>query len=257
MLISKEDIFFIRHLMVIECEYCKNRFKKKSVLEKHQRNAQYCLKLQGKSSSQSSLEKDTVFRCSGCPKTFTRSFNLRRHETTCPGIKYTVSKSENSSEVKSDRNVILQGIGTITEEIIQKHLGHLSLSYIVDGGRGFANYANVYPFNGRVVCTDYSRKKLRYKIDDVIVNDTGSALTRHFFQAIIDKSKQVITKEYESIQEKVQQISNKNYLGNESLGELLKRSEELQNTLVMCEQAAKGQTNELTVEFIKHFSRLV
>lgn len=247
-LISKGFRAFIRHLMVIECEYCGGKFKRKSILAKHQKNAKYCLKLQQHSSPEP--EKETSFTCSGCPKVFGRLFNLKRHEKSCPGLKY-----KQPEQPKTDRNVIIQG--SITQDTIQKHLDHLSLNYIADGARGLANYANVYPFNGMVICTDYSRKKFLYSIDDMVVNDTGSVLTQQFFQAIIDKSRQIISEEYNCIQEKVYDISSGHGVCSETIDELLKRSTELQKTIALCEQAANGHTNSLTVEFIKHFSRLL
>ena len=36
----------------LECQFCKHKFKNKSILNSHQKNAKYCLKIQGKKEGQ-------------------------------------------------------------------------------------------------------------------------------------------------------------------------------------------------------------
>ena len=53
----------------MECQFCKKTFSDKSNLKKHQTNAKYCLKIQGK-------EIEEKYVCKYCGKKFTRKDNL-------------------------------------------------------------------------------------------------------------------------------------------------------------------------------------
>jgi predicted RNase H-like nuclease (RuvC/YqgF family) len=59
----------------MECNYCKNIFSSKTNLNHHQKRAKYCLEIQGKLSEQ--------YECTGCKKSYTRIYDLKRHKHIC------------------------------------------------------------------------------------------------------------------------------------------------------------------------------
>jgi len=61
---------------MIQCEFCKNKFRSKSNLSHHQKKAKYCLKIQGKI-------ENAIFRCDGCEKILSSKKRLIGHQSIC------------------------------------------------------------------------------------------------------------------------------------------------------------------------------
>ena len=129
------------------------------------------------------------------------------------------------------------------------------MDFILEGAKGFADFANCYPFKDRVLCTDKSRKKLRYKDEDgEIINDGGGhKLMQRFFQAISTRNEELISAEYSILQQQVEHISTQGTASTSDLVGLLTKATRLQDILQQCKDAAEGKDNELTQDFIKHY----
>ena len=261
----------------LRCEYCDNTFNRQSVLYKHQRTAKYCLKLQ---------HKDRVLpRCKYCDKELSRKDHVIRHEKKCtertvepvpvsPGVqeqqtsqllemivqlqKTIANMSENTNGTTNNRYMNMT-LAPITDQEIQDHLENLTLDYVQEGAKGYANWANCYPFKDRVLCTDKARKKLRYKDNDgELVDDGGGVkLAKRFFQAIEPRNEEIINTEYRSLHKQVQQIAKDGTAHCTDITGLLTKASHLQELLIKCRQAARGEENELTKEFVNHLSRML
>ena len=157
------------------------------------------------------------------------------------------------------QNVVMQNLQPLTDEEIQEHLRHLTLNVIQDGAKGFAIFANSYPFKDRLVCTDKSRKKIKYKNPDgEIVNDPhGKKITQRFFQAIATRNQEIITTEYALLQKEVEEIATNNRAHETDLVGLLTKATHLQDLLIKCQEAARGEENEFTQEFVYHLTKLL
>ena len=263
------------------CKYCNNTFCRRSILYKHQRTAQYCLKLQ---------KKDKILpRCQYCGKELSRKDHAMRHEKTCSereehkeSVPQQSMQEQQTSQLlemivqlqktianMSERtsgttnvnrnNVVLQNMAPITDEDIQEHLEHLTLNFIQEGAKGYADFANSYPFKDRVLCTDKSRKKLKYKgtNGEVIDDGGGLKLAQRFFQAIAPRNEEIINAEYKALHEEVQQIARNGTAYCTDLTGLLTKATHLQELLIKCQEAARGEENELTKEFVNHLSKLL
>ena len=259
------------------CEYCDNTFGRRSILYKHQRTAQYCLKFQN---------KDKVFpRCQYCNKELSRNDNVARHEKTCservepeaqtpqPNVQEqqtaqllemivqlqkTIANMSERPNVSNNRNMTMN-LAPITDEEIQEHLENLTIDFIQEGAKGYANWANSYPFKDRVLCTDKARKKLRYKDSEgEIIDDGGGVkLAKRFFQAIAPRNEEIINAEYRALHEEVQEIAETGTAYRADLTGLLTKASHLQELLIKCRQAARGEENELTKEFVSHLSKML
>ena len=150
-------------------------------------------------------------------------------------------------------------LAPITDEEIQEHLEHLTLNFINDGAKGYASFANYYPFKDRVLCTDKARKKLRYRDNEgeVVEDGGGVKLAQRFFQAIAPRNEEIINAEYRALHKEVQQIANDGTAYQSDLTSLLTKASRLQDLLIKCRDAARGEENDLTKEFVNHLSKML
>jgi uncharacterized Zn-finger protein len=263
----------------IVCEYCGSTFSTEYNLRKHQQITSYCLKMQGS-------DPIEEFICPACQKRYTRKDNLTKHLRQCEHsrindvvdkkvveaqnvhllelitqLQTTITGMQQASNTTNinRNNVVLQNMTPITDEDIQEHLVHLTLNFIQEGAKGYADFANSYPFKDRVLCTDKSRKKLKYKdVDGEVIEDGGGLkLAQKFFQAIAPRNEEIINAEYRALHEEVEQIAKSGTAYCSDLTGLLTKATRLQELLIKCQQAAKGEENELTKEFVNHLSRLL
>ena len=265
--------------MVIKCDYCNNIFTRNSTLKRHQEQAKYCLKKQGNAT--------TEYNCGYCNKHYIRLDKYEQHIKSCAitfkqkqkldvlsnqnrqlseqinqlqsqiMMLMTTHQAQNINNTNDNsRNMVVQNLQPITDAEMQEHSDHLTLDFILEGAKGFANFANSYPYKDKVVCTDHSRKKLKYRSEkgDIIDDPNGKQLTQRFFHSIAKKNNQLINSEYKALQEKVTEIASGD-VGNVDLSELLTKSVQLQETLRLCNEAANGGDNELTQDFIRHLTK--
>jgi hypothetical protein len=204
-----------------KCSYCGSAFKRANALRKHQRQAQYCLRKQEAARTKSTPIRVTrppavvKYACKYCRKEFSRKFSAQRHEKTCPNNPFAEEaegKPHKKSKKDFDGNTMLEVLinlqqqvlnmqpGTnnrnnlslepVTEESLKEHLDRLSIAYINEGAKGYADYANYHSLRNKLVCTDKARKNFRFKQGDGrIVNDGGGVkITQRFFQSIAERN---------------------------------------------------------------------
>nr|QBK88171.1 MAG: hypothetical protein LCMAC202_05330 [Marseillevirus LCMAC202] len=258
----------------VNCEYCGTNFVKKCNLYKHQRTAKYCLRIQG------TKER---YSCTFCERDFSRSDALKRHQIGCSArdvrdklrdeqntqlldmiaqLQRTIehlSQNQGTGNTVNRNNVVLQNMAPITDEDIQEHLEHLTLNFIQDGAKGYADFAGKYPFKDRLLCTDRARKKLKYKDGngEVIEDGGGAKLAQRFFQVIAPRNEEIINTEYRALHEQVQQIATDGTAYRADLTGLLTKATKLQSLLISCQEAARGEENELTKEFVHHLTNML
>lgn len=257
------------------CDHCKTSFTLISNLTRHQKGAKYCL--QGRK-----IEKD--YCICPCGKQLSRNDVLERHQKRCAYYQKQTQKelqptNDGNVQVKdliqlitklverptvtqtnnNNNNLVLNNLEPITDEDLQKNLDHLTINFINDGAKGYATFADSYPCKNRLLCTDKARKKLRYKDGDgeLIDDASGLKLTQRFFQAIAPRNEELINAEYRALHIEVQKIAREGTAHTSNLTDLLTKATHLQELLVKCQQAAKGEENELTKEFVNHLSKML
>lgn len=253
--------------MTVVCEYCHGEFSRVSVLYKHQRSAKYCLEIQGKF-----ITDTQELTCKYCNKDFTRKDVVKRHEKTCTenkdkhllemiiDLQKTIVAMADRPAIptNTDRSMTMN-LAPITDQELQQHLQHLTIDFIQAGAKGYADWANIYPFKDRIVCTDKARKKLRYKDNEgIVVTDGGGVkLSQRFFQAIAERNEEIINFEYDLLRKEVEAIAQGRVDCPRDLAGLLTRASNLQDLLIKSRDAARGEENELTREFINYLSRML
>ncbi len=263
--------------MGLQCEHCGSILATTTNLLKHQRDAKYCLKLQGKTA------KNSNFACQ-CGKVYTRIDNLTRHQQKCQHLdtihsyeKIVITmaelqnknvdnilsrmldilstKSSGNNNNNNNRNMVLNNLSAITDEQLQEDLEHLTLNFIQEGAKGYADYANSYPLKDNIVCTDRARQRIRYKNEEGLLTDDSRELAKRFFKAISSKNEELINQKYSEIHEQIQGIVAENRAHEVDITALFTRATELQDVLMKCQRAAEGKNEEFTQEFIKHLTK--
>ena len=258
-----------------KCEYCNSSFSRATILTKHQNTAKYCLELRGEN------HEHKEYTCNSCKKIYSRRDTYNKHVQMCTVKSHDYDREKQANNHLAEQILQLQkqitelmtsgtrthpninihnhNLQPLTDENISEHIESLSIEFILQGAKGYATFANSYPFKNRVVCTDKSRKKLKYMdANGQIVDDPrGMQLTQRFFQTYAEKNRQIINNEYHNLQQQVQEIAESGNAENSDLTGILLKSSRLQEILQFCNEAAEGKDNEFTQEFISHLTKIL
>ena len=87
------------------------------------------------------------------------------------------------------------------EHIYEQSKKFLTLEHLTDGITGLCNFAGEYPFKDRVICVDFSRKKVVYKdAEGNTVNDPSMIrLVKLFCQAIEEQNSVIADERIEEL----------------------------------------------------------
>ena len=112
-----------------------------------------------------------------------------------------ISRSTNTKNTQI--NNYIQQLKPVTDEHLQDNLQYLSIEHILKGPEGYAEYALEYPLKDRLICVDYSRRKVKFKDKDgnIITDPEMSNLATKFFISIKEKNKALILEYGEKLKE--------------------------------------------------------
>jgi hypothetical protein len=105
---------------------------------------------------------------------------------------------------------IINNLLPITNEHLNEQVQFLTKEHVTNGAVGYAKYALEFPLKDRLVCTDSSRKKGKYKDSDgVIVTDPEMTnITRKLFLAIKDRNATLIDEHALDLKVKLDQFNS-------------------------------------------------
>ncbi len=220
-----------------------NDYKKHNITMKHRRNME---KSQSETKQYESLSKHDP--------------QLERYNFLLEQILQLQKKNaeETPKPANVNYNIAVNKLEPLTDEKMTEDVDCLSIEHIIKGAKGFADFAATYPLKNRIVCTDVARKKFRYKNSTGnIINDVqGRQLTQQMFQGTATKCRELIDIEYDRLQKQVQEIAENGNAGNSDLIEILAKSSHLQEIRRSCTEAAKGENNDFTKEFVSHLAKI-
>lgn len=198
------------------CKTCNSIFASYKSLDHHRRTAKYCLEMQGKM-----LDK---YKCIGCQRHFCSNNSLLNHQSTCLEFikeQHEIEKKALLAEIQELKNTIkdlaekaisnakptihnnhhnnttinnhIENLNVITEAHIQDQAKHLTIEHIKKGALGYSEYFLEHPLKDRVVCTDYSRRKLKYKNEqgEVVTDPELSKLSDLLFKSIKERNREL------------------------------------------------------------------
>jgi hypothetical protein len=99
-----------------------------------------------------------------------------------------------STVTKNNTTQIINNLLPITNEHLNEQVQFLTKEHVTNGAVGYAKYALEFPLKDRLVCTDSSRKKGKYKDSDgnIVSDPEMTSITRKLFLAIKDRNAALI-----------------------------------------------------------------
>jgi len=249
-----------------QCEHCNTTFKTLGNLNKHKKSARYCLSKQPQT-----ITKDIV--CEYCKKTFTRTDNLTRHLKLCKIA--STEKTELLTQIEDNRQADLVEIKSILDKLVQDvsdrptvvqnmdpvtvanieamALEYLDICDIEKGIEGIIDFTVKYPLQGRVVCTDRSRKKFKYTDEEGnVINDYGGKkLSKTVFEGIHNRCQELIDEKYASLAKDIEDSVTNNEGFKDEVLKKMKQSVDLQNIKMDLDEASHGIVNAFQKKYIK------
>nr|QBK85229.1 MAG: hypothetical protein LCIVAC01_00380 [Iridovirus LCIVAC01] len=217
-----------------KCEFCEKIFSTKFNLQRHLQNTKYCLKKRGLQtnkiycpsckkilSSKRSLKSHQNI-CIGKKIKYYEEQNIRNEERIKALEKILENKDEQilkqlkqiekledkleniaikaverptyQDNRKSNVNQIINNLQPITEEHLKEQVQYLTFDHIKRGIPGYVEYALEYPLKDRIICVDFSRRKIKYKDTDenIITDPEMSKLSQKLFSAIDERNQTLI-----------------------------------------------------------------
>ena len=260
------------------CKYCSKELASKSSLNNHISNAQYCINkrenkeevrvfncndCQKKFTSKQSLILH-ISRCS------TKTKNEYEYKTTQTSDQYEEKLSFLQEELqkkdkliqqlqdkleniaikavsrpttsnKTQINNYIQNMKLVTEEHFIDNVQHLTIDHIKKGPEGYAEFALEYPLKDRLLCSDYSRRKLKFKDKDgnLITDPEMTTLAKKFFNSIKEKNKELICRCANELKER---------LGDDNVMDTVVK---LFDYKAAIEQGSDGEKSEFHHDFVR------
>ena len=144
---------------------------------------------------------------------------------------------------------IINNLLPITIEHLNDQVQYLTIDHVKHGAVGYAKYALEHPLKDRLVCTDTSRKKGKYKDSDgnIVSDPEMTTITKKLFLAIKDRNSELITEYANDLKVKLDSFgsSDNNEMTNEETVEINGITDDLVD-LVTSVFSQKRQSNEIS-----------
>ena len=283
------------------CNFCNKQFSNSWNLKNHQKTVKYCLEIQGlkkddfkcdfcfKNYSQKReldrhlvnciekklLEKDAIISNLTSEKDKIISEKdkiISEKEDRIKDLQdqlidiirnrpATIINHNNNSNQRI--NTIINNLQPITDEHLNEQAQHLTLDHIKQGVDGYVKYALEHPFKDRIVCVDYSRKKIKYKDqDDNIIEDPEmTKLSQKFFKAIERKNTEIVESQLSVLYQKLEDLTNNsNDEMNEDETIIIQNNSDritdkifsFRNNRLDIMEASKGKKSDIKNVFVKN-----
>jgi len=145
------------------------------------------------------------------------------------------------STTKNTQINYIQQLQPVTEEHLVSNAANLTIDHIIKGPEGYAEYALEYPLKDRMICSDYARRKVKFKDKDgnVITDPEMTTLTKKFFESIHEKNKELICKYANELKER---------LGDENVMDTVVKIFEYKEAV---NRACDGEKTDFHHDFVK------
>jgi hypothetical protein len=144
-------------------------------------------------------------------------------------------------------NQVINNLLPITTEHLNNQVQYLTIDHVKNGAVGYAKYALEHPLKDRLVCTDTSRKKGKYKDSDgnIVSDPEMSSITKKLFLAIKERNTELISEYVNDLKDKLDSFGSNNEMTNEETIEMNGMTDDLIDLLTSA-FSQKRQSNEIS-----------
>ena len=173
------------------------------------------------------------------------------------------TKAINKPTINNNKiNNIVNNLIPLTNEYIKEQANYLTLDHVKNGVNGYVQYALEYPLKNRIICTDYSRRKIKYKDEEgnVIDDPEMIKISQKLFEAIKDQNSYLVDEYIKELHDKYKIIAlepnhemeeNTSDDYERSLNILSKELFKLNNQKREIIEISEGSKNDTYHEFVK------
>jgi len=176
------------------CNYCYKEFSTRQSLSKHKLKRCIFLQLEGKDEEyKKQLEgKDKEYKkqLKDKDKEYKQQISTLQDKLENIALKNSQTTINNHNDQRSMMiNNYIDNMKPITPEMLLSYTDNLTEEHMLEGKKGITKYFCEYPMKGNVLCTDISRKKIKYKdAEGNIQTDVNlSKLRKGMFESIQPK----------------------------------------------------------------------
>jgi hypothetical protein len=170
-----------------------------------------------------------------------------------------------STVTKNNTTQIINNLLPITNEHLNEQVQFLTKEHVTNGAVGYAKYALEFPLKDRLICTDSSRKKGKYKDSDgnIVSDPEMTSITRKLFSAIKDRNSALIDEHALDLKVKLDQFncSDNNEMDENDSIEFSSVTDQLIDYITAAysqkrqsREMSEGLKPELFQEFVKELS---
>lgn len=107
--------------------------------------------------------------------------------------KAIVNAKPTINHTNTTTNTTINNLQMISEDDIKEHAKNLTLDHIKKGALGYSEYFLEYPLKDRIACTDYSRRKIKYKNEqgEIVTDPEMTTLSDLLFKSIKDRNREL------------------------------------------------------------------
>ena len=210
---------------------------------------QYISNLQRNHEQQiSNLQKNHEQQLSDMKKDFDNLKNKYEEKVKDYNILIETSLTHSKPNVyynnKTQINNYINNLDLVTDDIIQENANKLTIEHIKKGPEGYADYVVNNPLKNRIICTDLSRKKIKYKNEkgDIISDPNFLNLSKRIFSSMNDINEKLISEYREQLEELYPEIEDRI---------------EVFKQLIDCSMLTKEGYNEDTKEIYNEFVKSI
>ncbi len=184
--------------------------------------------------------------------------HIERLETKAINKPTIIKPTINNNKI----NNIVNNLIPLTNEYIKEQANYLTLDHVKNGVNGYVQYALDYPLKNRIICTDYSRRKIKYKDEEgnVIDDPEMIKISQKLFEAIKDQNAYLVDEYIKELHDKYKIIAlepnhemeeNTSDDYERSLNILSKELFKLNNQKREIIEISEGSKNDTYHEFVK------
>lgn len=149
--------------------------------------------------------------------------------------------TQSNTTYNRNNNTIIQNLVPITDNYFKDSANNLTIEHLKKGVRGYVEYAMKYPLKDRVLCVDYSRRKIKYKDKDgeIQIDPEMNKISRMFFDSISDKNKELAVECVNKLSDDMDAEQKMNIIADMS------------QLMVDVTQSAIGHKSDFTHDFVR------